>query len=111
MSKRLVAVVASAFVNIFRSGERMDIETLQQRMEAVRQEVAFLRDKISDPYARYELQVAVWKLEELDAVCFRCGPDTQTPYLDQADRMLAVAIDHVKSVRQAVFAAPEDTGS
>jgi hypothetical protein len=89
----------------------MDIETLQRRMEAVRQEVAFLREKIGDPYVRYELQVAIWKLEELDAVCFRCGTDAQAPYLNQADRMLAVAIDHVESVRKAVFGTSADAGS
>jgi hypothetical protein len=89
----------------------MDIHALQERMEAIRQEIAFLRGKINDPYLRYELQVAIWKLEELDAVCFRCGTDAQAPYLSQAERMLSVATDHLGSIRNAVFAASEDAGA
>ena len=80
----------------------MDIDELQQRMDALRKEIASLRERVNDPYLRYELQVAIWKLDELDAVCFRCGTNSQAPYLNQADRMLAVAVDHVKSVREAV---------
>lgn len=79
----------------------MGIDELQERMEALRTEVATLRERVNDPYLRYELQVAIWKLDELDAVCFRCGTNSQAPYLDQADRMLAVAVNHVKSVREA----------
>lgn len=82
----------------------MDIEELQKQMDALRQEVASLLERVNDPYLRYELQVAIWKLDELDAVCFRCGTNSQAPYLDQADRMLAVALSHVKSVREAVLA-------
>jgi hypothetical protein len=80
----------------------MGIEELQERMEALRKEVARLQDRVQDPYNRYELQVAIWKLDELDAVCFRCGADAQAPYLDQADRILAVAVSHINSVRGAL---------
>ena len=82
----------------------MDIGELQQQMEALRQEIAALGERVNDPYLRYELQVAIWKLDELDAVCFRCGTNSQAPYLNQADRMLAVAVSHVKSVRDALHA-------
>ncbi len=82
----------------------MDIDELQQRIDALRQEIATLRVRANDPYLQYELQVAIWKLDELDAVCFRCGANAQAPYLSQADRMLAVAVNYVKSVRNALQA-------
>ena len=84
----------------------MGIEELQERMKALRQEIARLQDRVQDPYNRYELQVAIWKLDELDAVCFRCGTNAQAPYLDQADRMLAVAVSHIDSVRAAIETQP-----